>query len=202
MNQAAMNDPETRVEPHPEAATTAKGATPADAATGGGAAQLKPRAVAGAKPAPRRRTPKPVIVAWEHDTDAPPLIQAASLALSVLGWTRAGTVDELSRLLAAGDAPTIAQVEAIRFTPEQRAQLDDPDHAGPLSFLRSPPGATGTVVTVQWCPTCRRWALSYRSGVRACRATVGCTGQVIRAARAKRARQADITDLPGRTAPG
>ena len=197
-----MNDPETRVEPHPETANETSGGTPADAATGTAAAQRQPRAVAGAKPSHRRRVPKPVIVGWEHDTEAPPLIQAASLALSVLGWTRAGTVDELSQLLAAGDAPTIAQVQAIRFTPEQRALLDDPDHAGPLTFLRSPPGATGTVVTVQWCPTCARWSLSYRSGVRACRASVGCTGQVIRAARAKRARQVDATDLPDPTASG
>lgn len=201
MNRTVMNDPGARVEPHPETAGTADGGTPAGATTGDPAAQRQPRAVAGAKPAPRRRVPKPVIVAWEHDTDAPPLIQAASLALSVLGWTRAGTVAELSRLLAAGDAPTIAQVQAIRFTAEQRALLDDPDHAGPLSFLRSPPGATGTVVTVQWCPACERWSLSYRSGVRACRATVGCTGRVIRAARAKRARPAD-TDLLDPTASG
>ncbi|ACV79086.1 hypothetical protein [Nakamurella multipartita] len=139
-----------------------------------------------AKPAPRRRARKAVVVAWEQDADAPPLIQTASLALSVLGWTRAGTVDELARRLSAADRPTIDLVQAIRMSPEQWALLKDPTHAGPLSYLRSPPGATGTVVTLQWCPACERWSTSYRSSIRACRATTGCAGQVVRAGRAKR----------------
>lgn len=166
------------------------------------AAQTTARPTARAKP-PQARSPKarkPVAVAFALDPEQPPLIQAASLTLSVLSWTKAGTVSNLDRLLEAGDPGATRLVAAIRLTPEQAALLDAPEHSGVLAALQCPPGFTGTPVTVQMCQECGRWSLTYSSAIRSCRMTAGCPGTVIRAGRAKRikpgAEQATTTDSP------
>lgn len=146
------------------------------------------RPTARAKPQPQRPrgTRKPVAVGFAHDPEQPALIQAASLALSVLSWTKAGTVGNLDRLLEAGDPDTKALVAAIRLTTEQVALLDAPEHSGALAALRCPPDFTATPVTVQVCGECGRWSLTHASAVRSCRMSAGCAGTVVRAGRAKR----------------
>lgn len=185
----------------PEAAVVIPGAPPADQGTGP-APPGDARPTARAKE-PRARTPKarkPVVVAFAHDPELPPLIQAASLALSVLSWTRAGTVSNLDRLLDAGDPATKALVAAMQLTPEQAALLDAPEHSGVLAALQCPPGFTGTPVTVQTCQKCGRWSLTYSSASRSCRMTSGCPGMVVRAVRAKRVKPE--TETPAGRAPG
>lgn len=114
------------------------------------------------------------------------MIQAASLTLSVLSWTKAQTVSDLDRLLEAGDPATTGLAASMRFTPEQQALLDNQEHSGVLAALQCPPGFTGTPITVQVCRECGRWSLTYSSAIRSCRMTSGCPGTVVRAGRAKR----------------
>lgn len=128
------------------------------------------------------------------------MIQAASLTLSVLSWTKAGTVSNLDRLLDAGDPATKAVAAAIQLTPEQAALLDAPEYSGVLAALQCPAGFTGTPVTVQICQECGRWSLTYSSASRSCRMTSGCSGTVIRAVRAKRIKPE--TEAPAAPAPG
>ncbi|HEY8717245.1 hypothetical protein [Pengzhenrongella sp.] len=120
------------------------------------------------------------------DPDAPPLTQAASLALALLRAAKIRTWAEL----VVDPAP----LAAVSVTPEQMALLNT--HAGALTTLRVGP----PMVTLAVCPECSRFTIVSGQAATSCPLTLGCTGKPQRASTAARLKAAPTAkDAPVET---
>ena len=106
------------------------------------------------------------------DPDAPPLAQAASLALALLRAAKIPTWTELV------DDP--APLAAVSVSPEQLVLLNT--HAGSLTSLRVGP----PMVTLAVCPVCSRFTIVSGQAATTCPLTLGCNGRPQRASTAAR----------------
>ena len=112
------------------------------------------------------------------DPEAPPLAQAAALALGVLKAAGATRWAELEGVLPS----------TVELSAGQRKLLDD--HALVVELLRlagrRDDGSRTPTVTVAVCPACSEWVLVSGPAPSRCEITFGCSGTPRKASVAKR----------------
>lgn len=119
-------------------------------------------------------------VSFETDPADPPIVQAISLALAILRFTKLHRWSDLNQLIPYSIELLDGQLDLLR------------DHLTVLGFIRSSaPDPNGgprlSGVTIVHCPDCGRWQLTEPSKApKACQLGTGCTATPVKALTAPR----------------
>jgi hypothetical protein len=115
-----------------------------------------------------------------HDVTAPPVVQAAQVALVVMGLCKASTWAEVVALFNDAGEPT-GRAAAMALTPEQAALLDE--HRAILPYLSRNAKGISVARTVYACPVCGRFGflLGKRTAPTRCGFSVTCPGKPVKA---------------------